>query len=477
MPDKMQQFIRVAQERPLKREAGERHMDFGEINEVFQPKPAGTQSSRCEQCGIPFCHVACPLNNNIPDWLKLTAEGRIEDAYRLSQATNNMPEICGRICPQENLCEGACVLEQSSHDAVTIGSVEKYLSETAWDNGWVESPAPESENGLSVGIIGAGPGGMAAAEQLRKKGYSVHVYDRHDRLGGLLTYGIPNFKLDKSVVLRRTKLLGEAGIIFHRNFEVGRHASLAELRQRHDAVFIATGLYKPRALSLPGAGLGGVVQALDFLIASNRKGFGEDVPAFEDGTLDAKGKHVVVLGGGDTAMDCCNTSIRQGAVQVTAIELMAEHEMRGSKSERAHAGDGGTVFHFRTTAEAFLGDGHVSAVRAVRARLSVPDADGKRTLETKPNTSFTAEADMVIQAMGFGAEDVPGLFGEPDLAVSAWGTLVTDEHLMTSLDGVFAGGDIVRGASLVVWAIRDGRDAAESIERYIAEAKSAEAAE
>ncbi len=467
MPDKMQQFVRVSQQRPPRREAGERHQDFGEIYEIFDTAPAGTQASRCEQCGIPFCHVGCPLHNNIPDWLKLTAEGRLEEAYRLSQSTNNFPEICGRICPQENLCEGGCVLEQSSHGTVTIGAIEKYLTETAFENGWVRPANPPRERDQSVGIIGAGPAGLAAAEQLRRKGYSVHVYDRHDRIGGLLVYGIPNFKLDKSILLRRTKMLSESGIVFHRSFEVGRSASLAELRQRHDAVFIGTGLYKPRALPLPGSGLGGIHQALEFLIASNRKGFGEDVAAFDDGTLNAKGKHVVVLGGGDTAMDCCNTSVRQGAKSVTAIELQAENEMRGSKAERAHARDGGVTFHFKTTAEAFLGDGIVRGVRAVKARMGAPGPDGRRPIEAVPGTHFTVEADMVIQAMGFGAEDVPTLFGEPDLAVTRWGTLVVDQAQETNLDGVFAGGDIVRGASLVVWAIRDGRMAAESIDGYI----------
>jgi glutamate synthase (NADPH/NADH) small chain len=449
MADKMQQFLRVAQQRPPKREAGERHQDFGEIYEVFATDPAGVQASRCEQCGIPFCHVGCPLHNNIPDWLKLTAEGRIEEAYRLSQSTNSFPEICGRICPQERLCEGNCVLEQSKHGTVTIGAIEKFLTETAFENGWVPAISPRQERDGSVAIIGAGPAGLAAAGELRRKGYRVHVYDRHDRVGGLLVYGIPNFKLDKSVVLRRQRQLADGGVVFHRSFEVGRNASLAELRNRHDAVFIATGLYKARALPLPGSGLSGIVQALDYLIASNRKGFGEHVPAFEDGSLNARGKHVVVLGGGDTAMDCCNTAVRQGALKVTAIELQAEAEMRGSTSERAHARDGGVNFNFRTTAEAFLGDGNVTGVRAVRARFGAPGPDGRRPVETVPGTNFTVEADLVIQALGFGPEDVRTRFGEPDMEVTPMGTIKVDPGQATSLPGVFAGGDIVRGASLV----------------------------
>ena len=269
---------------------------------------------------MPYCSVHCPLHNHIPDWLRLTAEGRLREAYELSNATSTMPEICGRICPQDRLCEGNCVIEFSGHGAVTIGSVEKFITDKAWDEGWVEPVRVGPARGQSVGVIGAGPAGLSAAEYLREMGYDVHIYDRHDRAGGLLTYGIPGFKLEKHVVMRRVARLQEAGIVFHNSFEVGRDASLDELRAKHDTILIATGVYKARGIKAPGVGASGVVEALDYLTASNRKSFGDHVPAFEDGSLNAEGKNVVVVGGGDTAMDCVRTAIRQGAKSIRQFE-------------------------------------------------------------------------------------------------------------------------------------------------------------
>ncbi len=260
---KMLGFVHTAQRMPDKRTAEERRQDFREIYARFTDQRANEQANRCSQCGVPFCQVHCPVQNNIPDWLKLTAEGRLEEAYEASQATNNLPEICGRICPQDRLCEGNCVIEQSSHGAVTIGSVERYINDTAWEQGWVKPRIPARELGMSVGVIGAGPAGLAAAEQLRAKGYEVHVYDRYDRMGGLLVYGIPGFKLEKSVVERRVRLLADAGVIYHPNFEVGRDASLPELRRKHVAVLVATDVYKARDIKAPGSGLGNIVAALD----------------------------------------------------------------------------------------------------------------------------------------------------------------------------------------------------------------------
>ena len=470
MTAKMQQFVTVDRSMPVKREAERRREDFDEIYAQYAAETAAQQAARCSQCGIPFCQVHCPVHNNIPDWLKLTAEGRLEEAYEASSATNNFPEICGRICPQDRLCEGNCVIEQSGHGTVTIGAIEKYITDTAWERGWVKPARPRRERAQSIGIVGGGPAGLAAAEQLRRRGYQVHVYDRHDRLGGLLIYGIPNFKLEKEVVLRRAQLLADAGVSFSSNFEVGRDASLAELRQRHDAILIATGVYRPRDLQAPGSGLGNIVPALDYLIASNRKGLGDAVPAFDDGSLNAEGKHVVVIGGGDTAMDCVRTAVRQGAKSVKCLYRRDRANMPGSQREVGHAEEEGVEFVWLAAPEAFLGndDGSVAAVRAARIHLGVADATGRQTPRIIEGSHFTVPADLVIKALGFDPEDLPGAFGEKDLAVTRWGTLkISYRTLMTSLDGVFAAGDIVRGASLVVWAIRDGRDAAAHIHDYI----------
>jgi glutamate synthase (NADPH/NADH) small chain len=413
--------------------------------------------------------VHCPLQNNIPDWLLLTAQGRLEEAYSVSSATNTMPEICGRICPQDRLCEGSCVLEQSRHGTVTIGAVEKYITDTAWDNGWVKPVQPLRERDQSVGIIGAGPGGMAAAEQLRKHGYKVTLYDRHDRAGGLLIYGIPGFKLDKHVVERRTQWLVDSGVEIKVNVEVGRDISLTDLRQRHDAVLIATGVYKARGLGVPGAGLPQVLPALAYLTASNRCNLGDTVPEFESGLLNAEGKKVVVIGGGDTAMDCVRTAIRQGATSVKWLYRRDRANMPGSQREVANAIEEGVEFVWLTAPEAILDQGgQVSAVRTVRMYLGVPDATGRQSPVPIEGSQFEEPADMVISALGFEPENLPALFGEPDLPVTKWGTVKVDsDTLMTEMDGVFAAGDIVRGASLVVWAVRDGRDAAAGIHDYI----------
>jgi glutamate synthase (NADPH/NADH) small chain len=469
MSRKMMQFTRLDGKTPEKRGADERRGDFAEIYTAYAPEPASDQAARCEQCGIPFCQVHCPLQNNIPDWLLLTAQGRLEEAYSVSSATNTMPEICGRICPQDRLCEGSCVLEQSRHGTVTIGAVEKYITDTAWDNGWVKPVQPLRERDQSVGIIGAGPGGMAAAEQLRKHGYKVTLYDRHDRAGGLLIYGIPGFKLDKHVVERRTQWLVDSGVEIKVNVEVGRDISLTDLRQRHDAVLIATGVYKARGLGVPGAGLPQVLPALAYLTASNRCNLGDTVPEFESGLLNAEGKKVVVIGGGDTAMDCVRTAIRQGATSVKCLYRRDRANMPGSQREVANAIEEGVEFVWLTAPEAILDQGgQVSAVRTVRMYLGVPDATGRQSPVPIEGSQFEEPADMVISALGFEPENLPALFGEPDLPVTKWGTVKVDsDTLMTEMDGVFAAGDIVRGASLVVWAVRDGRDAAAGIHDYI----------
>ncbi|HYC02281.1 MAG TPA: NAD(P)-dependent oxidoreductase [Azospirillaceae bacterium] len=468
MAQKMLGFVHTGQMLPEKRAAELRREDFQEIYARFSDPAAAEQANRCSQCGVPFCQVHCPVSNNIPDWLKLTAEGRLEEAYEVSQATNNFPEICGRICPQDRLCEGNCTIEQSTHGTVTIGSIERYITDTAWERGWVKPAVPVRERPESVGIIGAGPAGLAAADQLRRKGYQVHVYDRYDRAGGLLIYGIPGFKLEKEVVERRSRLLADAGVTFHLGFEVGRHATLAELRAKHAAVLIATGVYRARELEAPGSGLDGIVPALEYLTASNRVGLGDTVVDYVRGRLNAQGKDVVVIGGGDTAMDCVRTAIRQGARSVKCVYRRNRANMPGSQREVAHAEEEGVEFVWQAAPEAFLGDRTVTGVRAHRMHMGVADATGRQTPQPIEGSGFTLPADLVIKALGFDPEELPTLFGEPALKVSRWGTVqVSHRNQMTNLDGVFAAGDIVRGASLVVWGIKDGRDAAEGIHRYV----------
>ena len=468
MAEQMLKFAKLDQETPEKRPAAARASDFHEIYAAFIAEKARAQASRCSQCGVPFCQVHCPLSNNIPDWLKLTAEGRLEEAYELSQATNNLPEVCGRICPQDRLCEGNCVIEQSGHGTVTIGAVEKYLSDTAWKNGWVKPLKARRERKQSVGIVGAGPAGLAAGEELRRAGYKVTIYDRHDRAGGLLVYGIPNFKLEKDIVARRIERLEKGGIKFKLNFEVGRDATLKQLRARHDAVLIATGVYRPREIMVAGAELGHVVPALDYLIASNKKGFGDKVSAFDSGALDAKGKHVAVIGGGDTAMDCVRTALRQGAKSVVCVYRRDRDNMPGSLREVANAEEEGVDFQWLTLPKAFLGFKDVEGVRIARMRLGLPDGSGRRAPEEIPASEAGLRADLVIKALGFDAEDFRHSFSAPDLAVTRAGTLrVAPATRATNLEGVYAAGDIVRGESLVVWAIKDGRDAAAAIRAYL----------
>ncbi len=464
----MLEFVAIDRKTPEKREPEDRRADFQEIYRRFSRDQAETQASRCSQCGIPFCQVHCPLHNNIPDWLMLTAEDRLEEAYEVSSSTNTFPEICGRICPQDRLCEGNCVIEQAGHGTVTIGAVEAFITETAFQNGWIKPPKPNRELSQSVGIIGGGPAGLAAAEILRRVGYKVHIYDRYDRIGGLLIYGIPNFKLDKKIVERRVSLYQEAGIEMHCSVDIGNSSDFQDIRRRHDAMLIATGVYKARDIKVPGSGLDNIVQAMEFLTASNRKGLGDAVPQFDNGNLNAAEKKVVVLGAGDTAMDCVRTAIRQGALNVTCLYRRDKSNMPGSQREVQYAEEEGVQFTYLAQPEAFLGDRQVSAVRASKIHLGVADASGRQTPEVLEGSGFNVEADLVIKAFGFDPEDVPELFGVPELGISDWGTIkINPRTKMTNLDGVFAAGDIVRGASLVVWAIRDGRDAAESIHHYL----------
>lgn len=479
----MLQFVTVARETPEKRDSESRKKDFDEIYAEYATKMAAEQASRCSQCGVPYCQSHCPLHNNIPDWLKMTATGRLEEAYEISQSTNTFPEICGRICPQDRLCEGNCVIEQSGHGTVTIGAVEKYITDTAWEEGWVKPIVPTAERGESIGIIGAGPAGLAAADRLRRAGLKVTVYDRYDRAGGLLTYGIPGFKLEKDIVMRRIEQLEKGGVQFALSCAVGEDISFQDIKGQHDAVLIATGVYKSRDLAAPGVGASGIVRAIDYLTASNRKSFGDDVEDYDNGALNAQGKRVVVIGGGDTAMDCVRTAIRQGAESVKCLYRRDKANMPGSQREVQNAEEEGVEFVWLSAPKAFLSDlavtdaekpdgqaGPVQGVRVERMRLGAPDASGRQSPEVIEGSDYTEGADLAIMALGFEPEELPTLWDVPELQVTRWGTIKADFSTHeTSIPGVYAAGDIVRGASLVVWAIRDGREAADAIMDYLAQ--------
>ncbi len=459
----MQKFHLRDQQYPDLRAPANRQQDYNEIYDAFQPQAALEQAERCLQCGVPFCQVHCPLHNNIPDWLRYTAEGRLKDAYEMAASTNTFPEICGRICPQDRLCEGNCVV-QSGFGAITIGSIEKYITDTAWEQGWVTPFTPQEERPESVGIIGSGPAGMAAAERLRRAGLQVHLYDRHDRTGGLMIYGIPNFKLDKSIVLRRMEQYEASGIIFHQGVNIGSDLNFEELRERHDAVLIATGVYKARELDIDHQPHSNLHPALDYLIHNNRVGLGD---ICTEDALNANGRQVTVIGGGDTAMDCVRTAVRQGATSVTCLYRRDRDNMPGSAREVKHAEEEGVTFEWLSIPAQFHGKQDIEAMDVQTMRLGAADASGRRHPTPIPGDVRQLPTDMVIKALGFEAENLPTLFNESGLQCTKRGTLHVNRDMMTSLDGVFAAGDIVRGASLVVWAIADGRDAADHMLKYL----------
>lgn len=457
-------FVHQQQRYPDALPADTRRTNFLEIYQRFAKDSAAEQSARCSQCGIPFCQVHCPLQNNIPDWLKLTAEGRLKEAYEISSATNTFPEICGRICPQDRLCEGNCVINKD-FGAVTIGAVENFLTENAWEQGYVQPIRPAQELEKSIGIIGAGPAGLAAAEMLRRLGWQVTIYDRYAKAGGLLMYGIPNFKLEKWVVERRTAWLRDGGIQLQQGVNIGVDITLDTLRQKHDAVLIATGVYQPRPLSLNPALDAQMLPALDYLVASQH----DDTPL---PLHNAHGKDVVVIGGGDTAMDCVRTAVRQWAKSVTCVYRRDKENMPGSAREVKNAEEEGVQFKWMSAPKGLRADsyGYINGLEIAQMRNSAKDASGRMGVIEIEGSNSIIPADMVILALGFEPETLPVLFNAPELTTHKDGRIQIDGNsFATSLDGVYAAGDIVRGASLVVWAIRDGRDAAAEIHRNFIE--------
>ncbi len=464
----MLKFVDIQQRNPEKESVKTRSKNFTEIYSRFVKKKAEEQSARCSQCGIPFCQVHCPLQNNIPDWLKLTAEERLEEAYEIASLTNNMPEVCGRICPQDRLCEGNCVIEKSGHGAVTIGAVEKYITDVAWEKGWVKNIHVKKEKNISIGIIGSGPAGLAAAEQLRIQGYQITIYDRYDRPGGLLIYGIPNFKLEKEIVIKRTQRLKNSGINFVMNCEIGSSIKFSELQEKHDAILIATGVYKSRAINLNQYDAPNVIPALEFLIASNKKGLKDKVEDFENGKLNAKNKNVVVIGGGDTAMDCVRTAVRQGAKSVKCLYRRDQKNMPGSQHEVENAIEEGVDFYWLTLPVEFVGNERIKQTKIIKMQLGSADDSGRRKAEPINGSEEDLDTDLIIEALGFEPENLPIMFNKSELSVTQWGTLkINYKTMMTNIEGVFAAGDIVRGASLVVWGIKDGRDVAENIHNFL----------
>ncbi len=465
----MLEFHKKKSKNPSKTEPEKRIKDFQEIYSQFDKNDSVEQSSRCSQCGIPYCQIHCPLNNNIPDWLRYIAEGRLEEAYQVSASTNAFPEVCGRVCPQDRLCEGNCVVEQAGFGAITIGNLEKYLTEIAWEKGWVKNLSSQNQYKQKVAIIGSGPAGMAASAYLIQNGYQVDVYEKNDRAGGLMIYGIPNFKLDKKIVERRTEWLTDSGVVFNLNTEVGKNISFQDLEKDYDAILIATGVYKARQLDINTSSVKNSIPALDFLIESNRTGLGD--PPSKNKYLTAKGKHVVVIGGGDTAMDCVRTAIRQQAKEVTCLYRRNKENMPGSAREVLNAEQEGIKFNWLSVPSKIISDSAIATSMTYKvATLGEVDESGRRKpIDTGVEKQI--KSDLIIQALGFEPEDLNHNF-KTNIELTSWKTVKVDfKKFQTSNPKIFAAGDIVRGASLVVWAIHDGREVAKSIHNFLQSSK------
>lgn len=447
---------------PPKRTGEERLHDFDEIYSLFDEKTIREQASRCIQCASPQCRTGCPLANRIPEWLALAAEGDFLGAAEICHSTSNMPEICSRVCPQERLCEGACILNARA-EPVCIGAIEKFVNEYALRHEAI-SVTSAPTNGFQVAVIGSGPGGLACADELAKEGYGVTIFEAQQQPGGLLMNGIPGFKLEKDIVQRRVDLLRKRGVIFRMGVRIGDDLTLAELRAQFDAVFLAFGAQKAKELDVPGSELRGIYQALPFLVQKN----GEPTPDLP--SIELKHKKVAVLGGGDTAMDCLRTALRCGASQAVCIYRRDLENMPGNRREYANALEEGAEFLFLTNPTALVGNvvGEVVSVRCVRMELGQPDASGRRKPMVVQNSEFDLPADVVLVAYGFDAVPLGKAFA--GLEVDEWNRVIVDSNQMTNLPGVFSGGDLARGPSLVVHAVRDGRRAAEAIDRYLSTA-------
>lgn len=461
------QFLDVGRQDPNKKDIDTRKHKFVEIYQPYTEEEVKGQSHRCLECGNPYCEWKCPVHNFIPNWLKLISEGNIFEAAELSHQTNTLPEVCGRVCPQDRLCEGACTLNDG-FGAVTIGNAEKYITDTAFAMGWKPDMSKVQWTDKKVAVIGAGPAGLGCADILVRNGVKPVVFDRYPEIGGLLTFGIPEFKLEKSVMVRRREVFAEMGVEFRLNTEIGKDVQMSELLEEYDAVFMGMGTYNYMKGGFPGEDLPGVYDALPFLVSNVNRNLGFEKSA-ED-FISVKGKKVVVLGGGDTAMDCNRTSIRQGATSVSCAYRRDEANMPGSVREVANAKEEGVEFLFNRQPVAVVGEDKVEGVKVVTTALGEPDENGRRRPEVVEGSEEIIDADVVLVAFGFRPSPEPW-FQENGVNVNSWGGVEAAEHqqfkFQTSNPKVFAGGDMVRGSDLVVTAIWEGREAAEGILDYL----------
>jgi glutamate synthase (NADPH/NADH) small chain len=460
------QFLDVGRVDPKKLDAKVRVQQFGEIYGEFDNKESAEQADRCLECGNPYCEWKCPVHNYIPNWLKLVSEGNLEEAAELSHQTNTLPEICGRVCPQDRLCEGACTLNDG-FGAVTIGSVEKYITDTALEKGWRPDLSNVADTGKRVAVIGAGPAGLGAADVLVRNGVKPVVFDKYPEIGGLLTFGIPEFKLEKAVVKRRREVLEGMGVEFRLNTEVGKDVDFQTLIDEYDAVFLGMGTYTYMKGGFPGEEMEGVYEALPYLVANNK--FLLDLPS--DNYVTLQGKKVVVLGGGDTAMDCNRTAIRQGADSVTCAYRRDEENMPGSRREVNNAREEGVQFLWNRQPVEIVGEnGKVTGVKVVTTALGEPDERGRRRPEPVPGSEEVIDADAVVIAFGFRPSPAPW-FKQFNISIDDGGRVVAPADgghaYQTTNPKIFAGGDMVRGSDLVVTAVWEGRQAAEGMLDYL----------
>jgi glutamate synthase (NADPH) small chain len=466
MPKNANHYLEVPRQEPVKKPRDIRLQSFSEIYLPYEHPLASSQANRCLGCGIPYCKWQCPVANHIPEWLKLVSEGNVVAAAELSNQTNSLPEICGRICPQDRLCEGACTLNDG-FGAVTIGSIEQYITEEAFRQGWKPS-VNTAPTGKRVAIVGAGPAGLSCADILVRNGVQAVVYDKHSEIGGLLTFGIPPFKLEKDVVIRRRRLLEEMGVTFVLNTSIGQDIDFGSLIEEYDAVFLGMGTYTAQRGGFPGENLPGVHLALPYLLSNIRHHMDWLPPG--EAWINFKDSRVVVLGGGDTAMDCVRTAVRQGAASVTCIYRRDEANMPGSKREVANAKEEGVHFIWNAQPEEILGEANVAGVKVVSTELGPPDAKGRRIPQNIPDSERVIPADVVVLAFGFKPSPAPW-FQQYGITTDDRGRVLAPADSLyphqTTNPAVFAGGDMVRGSDLVVTAVYEGRQAAEGILRYL----------